>query len=51
MIDNPNKKRKTFIDLYDVIDGILDKKNLNPIATGLFLEEQNKIFLFQKMYS
>ena len=38
---NPNKNRKLLIVFGDMISDMLSKKKLNPIVTGLFLEEEN----------
>ena len=34
---NPNKKRKILIVIYDMIDGMLSNKNINPVVTELFI--------------
>ena len=38
---SPNKNRKLLIVFGDMIADMLSKKKLNPIVTGLFLEEEN----------
>ena len=38
---SPNKNRKLLIVFGDMIADMLSKKRLNPIVTGLFLEEEN----------